>query len=256
MKNLSTGSNAAIAGSGSGSGLERFDQNVATQRALNRVPPIELLALANTEDQKRWIGEISEHYSLIRSGLKAYFSGASLEYRDPKEKQRIQAEIHHLLSIYNLIWFGWDEIRSELKTLGNAAADEFPEQPGELLTLYLELECEGMAAACIFGGTISAYESRQILASGVSSSSTSPGAKKRSDRTMAYAAETLERAGNAALLLDFVERAVKKRLRGNSQLREHLSRFQKSRKERIRLTKQSLKGARGVKWDDGGFNLA
>ncbi len=229
-------------------------QQAEILKVVDGQPHITLCLQANTDAQKQTIAEIHNHFQVIKQALEAYFSGQKWTIEDPQEKRFVEAEIDCYLSIYSLMWFGWDEIES-------AALAKFPDgkemlsklTPGEMFNFYLDLECENMLHASLKGGTVSAHESYRLL-SGLPDTSNSSGKQaKRDSRTIEYAKQAESRSSGAAEFLDFCEDAVKKRLRGNPTLKSKLAEFRSAKTRRVKFLRRILKtcAVRGESWQDG-----
>jgi hypothetical protein len=226
---------------------------------LNGLPPVSAFLNA-TSDQETHLRAVREYFQDLKQALTAYFAGQPnpVGRDDVKRKRLIEQEVSYYLDIYNLFWFGWTEIQSEvsrhweLVQQSDYKFQAFPDTPGEALTLILELDCDAMTHVCVAGGKVSSYESYNLL-QGLPDPSLAKGSqKKRVDRTVHYADEVLERSESGFFLL-FCQNAVKKRLRGNPTLQTQLKRFRATQSKRLSGIRRMLKTEkiRGQTWIEG-----
>lgn len=209
---------------------------------LDGLPPIETWGRAEG-DQVQELRVIREHFSELKSAFQAYFSGAENPIENPKLKAFIDGELEHYLSFYNLCWFGWGAIKAEATKLD---AEGFPKAPGEALMLLLELDCAAMCAPILEGHRRNVRESRAVLVGGLPDLANSSGLdKKRADRTQRYATEVDARATGNGQFIEFCLNAVKKRTRGNPQLKRLTKAFQASQKRRFGAIARLLSGVKG-----------
>jgi hypothetical protein len=225
------------------SGLEQNpDDQFDVLHFLEGLPPLSLMGKNLTDDQIETLRVLKTHYRLLSDALKAYFSGQKNPIEDPKIRASVEADMKFYLAIYNMAWFGWREIEAEARTQG---LDEiWLESPGELLKAVLFWECirafEAISSKNFKPNdreTMALLQGKELL--------TSPKdglAKKRLDRTLAYGRETLEDGGMAPKVMGFCEFAIKKRLRGKSQLKKELEDYRQAKKTYIKATKKFLQG--------------
>lgn len=197
-----------------------------------------------TPDQRTHLRIIKEHFQDLKQALNAYFTGQQnpVGKDDPKRKKFIDQEVRYYLRVYELFWFGWAEIESEVvrRKQSDASFECFPNSPGEALAFFFELDCEAMAHVAFAGGSISAHES-YILLDGIPDGSFAKGSqKKRVDRTLRYANQVQEHSDSDSFI-NFCRSAVKKRLRGNSALRTTLKDFDTANSKRFKEIRRMLK---------------
>lgn len=112
--------------------------------------------------------------------------------------------------------------------------------------LLLELDCAAMCAPILEGHRRNVRESRALLVGGLPDLNGLAGLnKKRADRTLTYAAEVEARATGNGQLTEFCLNAVKKRTRGNPQLKRLTKAFQSSQKRRFGAIARLLSGVKG-----------
>ncbi len=209
------------------------------------VVPTGLAIQCATKDQKSRLRDITDHYRDIGAELAAYFAGVPSPFqRESPQGRLIASEAAYYLSLYNLLFFGWESLESaanrDWETLGPALSiyqsTPFPKCPGGALKLAIGLDCEAGMFKALGGGSISIEASRKILRG---KGSTLPGT---------YGGDVLE---VAPAFTAWVVQAIKRRLKGRSDLRGHLQAYEKSLKARNKTINQLLVKVRGERWRDG-----
>jgi hypothetical protein len=239
--------------------LPTESDRVLILNTLGGLPPVSAYLNA-TPDQETYLRSVQEHFQDLKQALTAYFAGKPnpIGSDDAKRKKIIDQEVSYYLDIYNLFWFGWAEIQSEvsrhwgLVQQSDYKFQAFPDTPGEALVMLLELDCDAMTHACVSDGKVSSHESYNLL-QGLPDPALAKGSqKKRVDRTVHYADEVLERSKSGFFLV-FCQNAVKKRLRGNPTLQTQLKRFRATQSKRLSGIRRMLKTEkiRGQTWLHG-----
>ncbi|MEP1080243.1 hypothetical protein NDI52_33310 [Leptolyngbya sp. PL-A3] len=218
------------------------EKPISILATLDGLPPVEVWEQAKG-DQFWELRGIREHFLELKLAFQAYFAGEENPVEDPKQKAFIAGELQHYLSFYNLCWFGWDAIKAESAKLNT---ESFPRSPGEALMMLLEFDCDAMCEPILAGHRRNVRESRAILTGGLPNLDNSNGLdKKRVARTLAYAAEVEIRGVGNGQFTEFCLEAVKKRTRGNPQLKRITKSFQVSQKRRFGAIAKLLTGVKG-----------
>jgi len=187
-----------------------------------------------------------DHFQEIAVDVAAYFGGQESPFnRETSHGKLIGAETAYYISLYQLLFFGWDALkiaaRKDWGTLGPVLSSyqstPFPQCPGDALKLAIALDFESAMVKALEGGSISVKESRKVLRG--KGSNTFPGT---------YGGDLLE---VAPAFNEWVVDAIKKRLRLRSDLRDYLKTYQHRLKARNKTINQLLVGVRGERWRDG-----
>lgn len=214
--------------------------------ALNGLPPSIIALQCVTDHQKARMATMLEHFQDIAVDVAAYFGGQESPFnRETSHGGLIGAETAYYISLYNLLFFGWDALklaaRKDWGTLGPVLSiyqsTPFPQCPGDALKLAINLDFESAMLKALEGGSISVKESRKALRG--KGSSTFPGT---------YGGDLLE---VAPVFNEWVVDAIKSRLNGRPDLRIHLKDYQTKLKARNKMINQLLVGVRGERWRDG-----
>ncbi len=224
-------------------------ERISTLALLSELPPDWQLEAPMTPAQFERVVLVKEHFTDLAEALEAYFNGLPNPFEaDPLRRRIIETEMQYFLSLYNLAWFGWSEIRAEVKrTFDPTDAADFPSTPGELLNFVLHQNCAHQVEIIMSGTAINVKESKRLLKGGLPDRSLVKGPEaKRLNRTLAYATEVTERLSTSALMVQFVKQGIKKRLRANSTLREMLKRFEADEKRYLRTVRISLEDVKGI----------
>ncbi|MGB3312578.1 MAG: hypothetical protein WBG32_00875 [Nodosilinea sp.] len=217
--------------------------------AINALPPSIIALRCITNDQKQLMATTLEHYQDIAADVAAYFSGSKSPFsRATPQGQMIGAETGYYISLYHLIFFGWELLESaaskDWETLGPILSiyqsTPFPQCPGDALKLAIALHFESAMQVALDDGTLSVKESRKGLRG---NGSILPGT---------YGADVLD---VAPVFDEWIELAIKKRLKGRSDLRPYLKDYQAKLKARNKMLNRLLVGVRGVRWRDGQMRL-
>ncbi|AFY62801.1 hypothetical protein [Synechococcus sp. PCC 6312] len=206
--------------------------------------------------------DIRSHFTDIGLGLKAYFSGSP----KPKfaDQLLIEKELDYYLSLYNLIWFGWEQIEAGLEdrqlrfgtllclvdenTLWGTESglvEPLPDSPGGMLRLILKWECiekfepyltkRVVNTNAITG--LNLKESSKILRGNLGQEPlegfSSKSAQAKARYTRLYAQDALNRSG-CQHFVTFLEQCIQKRCRGNNTLRRKLKQFQVVRQQKVK----------------------
>lgn len=132
-------------------------------RIVHELPPVKTLFFLNaTEDQVDHYKANKLYWNLIGIGLKAYFSGESIEKSIEvesgfKPKKLLLLEILKWIRLYELLNFGWSHIESYLEntpymmisTYGCNDSSPIPANPGDALRYMLELKSYYSFAQCL-----------------------------------------------------------------------------------------------------------
>jgi hypothetical protein len=215
------------------------------EAAIKGLPPSVIALRCVTDDQKALMATMLEHFQDIAADVAAYFSGQTSPFsRATSQGLLIGAETAYYLSLYSLLYFGWESLESaaskDWDTLGPVLSvyqnTPFPKCPGDALKLAITLDFESAMLKALGGGSISVKESRKALRG---KGSTLPGT---------YGGDVLE---VAPAFNEWVVQAIKKRLKGRSDLRVHLKDYDAKLKARNKTINQLLVGVRGERWRDG-----
>lgn len=210
--------------------------------------PRQCSSRVETVEQFAIYHDIRSHFANIGLALKAYFSGAP----KPKfaDQLLIEKELDYYLSLYNLIWFGWEQIEVGLVDrdipLGSELApDCLPDTPGGMLRFILLEDCLAMMEPYLEPRVIKANkvtgvslkESAKILRGNTGKEPLEGFSSKTIERqagyTSLYAKDSMSRAVTGQLIA-FIEYSIKKRCRGNNTLRRKLKQFQAVRQQKIK----------------------
>jgi len=255
--------------------LEQYpaDQNDLLQ-FVGSLPPIWMIEAAKTDYQRESVNALWGHFQLLRVSLEAYFSGQENPIEDSQIRASVEADMRLYLAFYNLVWFGWREIKAEVQS--SELGDVFPyQQPADVLKGLLQWECfrgwqvitgksfapnKRETMALLDGEKIlperknrtfceeeKKFHETEIIRAILNGEEPSPKWKaalvsKRLKRTLEYGVETLGDGGVAPKLAAICEFAIKKRLRGNPSLRQELENYRKAKKNRSKATKKLLRG--------------
>jgi hypothetical protein len=209
------------------------------------VVPTGLAIQCATKDQKSRLRDITDHYRDIGAELAAYFAGVPSPFqRESPQGRLIASEAAYYLSLYNLLFFGWESLESaanrDWETLGPALSiyqsTPFPKCPGDALKLAIGLDCEAGMLKALGDGSISVRASRKVLRG---KGSTLPGT---------YGGDVLE---IAPPFNEWIVLAIKRRLNGRSDLRGHLKHYESKLRARNKTINQMLVAVRGERWRDG-----
>jgi hypothetical protein len=216
------------------------------EMALNGLPPSIIALQCVTDHQKARMATMLEHFQDIAVDVAAYFGGQESPFnRETSHGGLIGAETAYYISLYNLLFFGWDALklaaRKDWGTLGPVLSiyqsTPFPQCPGDALKLAITLDFESAMQVALDGGSISVEQSRRILRG---KGSTLPGS---------YGGDHLE---VAPAFNGWVVDAIKNRLNGRPDLRSHLKDYQHKLKARNKTINRLLRaGVRGERWRDG-----
>ena len=216
------------------------------EAAINGLPPSVIALQCVTEHQKLRMATMLEHFQDIAVDVAAYFGGQESPFnRETSHGQLIGAETAYYISLYQLLFFGWDALKvaahRDWGTLGPVLSiyqsTPFPQCPGDALKLAIALDFESAMVKALEGGSISVEQSRRILRG---KGSTVPGS---------YGDDCLEVAPSFNA---WVVNAIKKRLRGRSDLRDYLKTYERMLKARNKEINRLLRaGVRGERWRDG-----
>jgi hypothetical protein len=223
-----------------------LEQNPDDQKDLlqfvGSLPPIWMIEAAKTDDQKESVSALWGHFQHLRVSLAAYFSGQKNPIEDPQIRASVEADMRHYLAFYNLVWYGWREIESEVQS--SELGDAFPyQQPGDVLKGLLQWECiRGWQVITGKSFVPNNRETMALMDGKVLLKPKTGQAEKRRERTLEYGRETFGDGGVAPKLAALCEFAVNKRLRSNSTLREVLEDYRKAKKNRSKATKKLLRG--------------
>ena len=210
------------------------------------VVPTAIAIQCATEDQKSRLRDITDHYRDIGAELTAYFAGVPSPFeRESPQGRLIASETAYYLAMYSLLYFGWECLESaasrEWDTLGPVLSiyqksTPFPKCPGDALKVAIGLDCEAGMLKALGDGSISVRASRKILRG------------KGSTGEGTYGGEALE-VGPA--FNEWIVLAIKRRLRGRSDLRGHLKHYEAKLQARNKTLNRLLIGLRGERWRDG-----
>lgn len=220
-----------------------------TLALLSELPPDWQLEATMTPAQFERIMLVKEHFTDLAEGLEAYFNRQPNPFEDdPLRRRIVESQMAYYLSFYDVAWFGWPEIRAEVRrSFDPADAADFPGTPGELLRYLLHQNCAHQVETIMTGAAINIKESKRLLKGGLPAPSSVKGAEaKRLNRTLTYATEVTERLSTSALMVQFVKQGIKKRLRANSTLREMLKRFEADEKRYLRTVRISIEDVKGI----------
>jgi hypothetical protein len=224
-------------------------EKVCTLNLLAELPPDWQLEAPMTNAQRERVLMVKEEFTDLAAALDAYFNGLPNPFADdPLRRRIVETLMQYYLSFYNLAWYGWSEVVAEVKrTFDPEAIADFPSSPGELLRFVLRESCRHQVETILSDVAINVRESKTLLKGDLPDRATLKGPEaKRLDRTLAYATEVTERLSTSALMAQFVKQATKKRLRGNSTLREMLTRYKTDEKQYLRTVRLSLEGVKGI----------
>jgi hypothetical protein len=232
---------------------EGIQQNLLS--VLDRLPPAVLFLHGLSPKQREGLDTAREHFSDLKLVLKAYFMGKEnpISPAQASRKRFMEDELRYYRAIYDLLWFGWSEIKAEVQNQPESW-DWFPEDPGSALMFIFSHDCDAMTGPIINNQPINVRESKRILME----KKTSPQKgsvsyqqraehHKRLVRSKKYEQEVLERVSVSGLFLEFCSCAVRKRLRGKSQLRRELNQFKVLQKQHFERIRKLLEGRKGTK---------
>lgn len=220
---------------------------------IDDLPPDVLMRQQLTTDQRKHLDCIKASHQDLKDSLSAFFSGAAPpRWCDDSWNSVVEAEVRFCLATYKTFWFGWTQINQAVAKCGDDAIAAFPDSPGELLALYLELRCEEQCSKILNGGSISIRDSASILRGTPNPDQKSGSAKKRAKRTKEYATELNTEASQ---LLNFCIKAIKSRLRGRPNLKRDIKELEKEQQRYIKTIAKALrkKSPSGGTWSNGSF---